>query len=97
MSSPIDLASYLAQEHTASILEAEGGKTPNTSEEDWFEQAASDFLAQPAIDPTFDAILEATKIFTGKNFALRAGYLYRQQLQNMPSYEIVCKLEQGLW
>jgi len=100
MTSPIDLASYLTKER---LLEDEGLEegdegegASNTSEEDWFEKAASDFLAQGASDPVFDAILEATKVFTRKNFALRAGHLYRQQLQNIPSYELVCTLEKKL-
>jgi len=99
MTSPIDLASYLTKERfleDEGLEEEEGEGTANTSEEDWFEQAASDFLAQGASDPVFDAILEATKVFTRKNFALRAGHLYRQQLQNIPSYELVCTLEQGM-
>lgn len=64
--------------------------------EDWFEQVAADFLAKPAIDPTLEEILEATKAFTRKNFALRAGLLYRQQLQNTPDYETVLALEPDL-
>jgi len=92
MTSPIDLANYLASESAAHLLEGEEGAS-NTSEEDWFEHAASAFLAEGDEDPVFEAILEATRVFTRKNFALRAGYLYRQQLQNTPSYELVVELE----
>lgn len=64
--------------------------------EAWFEKAAADFLAKPEVDPTLEEILEATKQFTRKNFALRAGLLYRQQLQNTPDYETVIELENDL-
>lgn len=63
---------------------------------DWLEKQASDFLARPEIDETMQEILDATKAFTRKNFSLRAGLLYRQQLQNTPNYETVQQLEKGL-
>ena len=98
MSKPIDLSSYLTE--AASLLdndsEGHGNSSSRTSEEDWFEQAASDFLAQGPSDPVLEDILEATRVFTRKNFSLRAGYFYRQQLQNTPSYEVVCELEASL-
>lgn len=66
----------------------------STSEHaDWFDKQAADFLAKPEVDPTMEEILEATRAFTRKNFALRSGLLYRQQLQNTPSYEIIMELE----
>ena len=63
---------------------------------EWFEQAAADFLAKPSIDPTMQEILDLTKAFTRKNFSLRAGLLFRQQLQNTPDYETVVALEDDL-
>lgn len=62
----------------------------------WLEEQASSFLAQPEVDETLQEILDATKAFTRKNFSLRAGLLYRQQLQNTPSYEVVQSLEAAL-
>lgn len=64
--------------------------------DEWFERAAADFLSKPEVDPTLEEILEATKQFTRKNFALRSGLLYRQQLQNTPSYETIMELEEEL-
>jgi hypothetical protein len=94
-----DLDQYLqaGSDDAASIL---GGAAQETNSpagsDDWFEQAASDFLSATNNDPVFEDILEATRGFTRKNFAMRAGLLYRQQLQNTPSYEVVCELEDDL-
>lgn len=63
---------------------------------EWLDKQAADFLSKPEVDPTMESILEATKAFTRKNFSVRAGLLYRQQLQNTPDYETVVQLEPAL-
>lgn len=88
-----DYMDGIAEEEAKHWAEEETGIDKHS---DWFEKAAADFLAKPAIDPTLEEILEATKQFTRKNFALRSGLLYRQQLQNTPSYETVMEIEDTL-
>lgn len=78
------------------LAELEEDELLESASADWLDQQAADFLAKPEVDPTMESILEATKAFTRKNFSLRAGMLYRQQLQNTPDYETVVQLEPAL-